>query len=144
MRCYYHRDREAVGLCKSCGKGLCEDCQADLGRGLACKGRCEDDVNELISLTQYYLRSAPAAKAMSRWNRPVCVCVGLFLFVPGAFMMGTGMRDERFSHGIPIGAILVAFGLMTFIFAWKLPQPPEGPSDGEGGSVSQDLGRARD
>jgi hypothetical protein len=26
MRCFYHHDKEAVGSCKSCGKGLCPEC----------------------------------------------------------------------------------------------------------------------
>ncbi len=50
MRCYYHKDKEAVGTCKSCGKGLCRDCAVDLGKGLACRGRCEPDAQAVIQL----------------------------------------------------------------------------------------------
>ena len=39
-----------MGSCKSCGKGLCPDCAADLGKGLACRGRCEADVTAVIEL----------------------------------------------------------------------------------------------
>ncbi|MFN4180737.1 MAG: double zinc ribbon domain-containing protein [Armatimonadota bacterium] len=27
MRCYEHRDLEAVGVCQNCGRGVCENCQ---------------------------------------------------------------------------------------------------------------------
>ncbi len=27
MRCYEHREKEAVGVCQSCGRGVCEECQ---------------------------------------------------------------------------------------------------------------------
>lgn len=27
MRCYEHREMEAVGVCQSCGRGVCEECQ---------------------------------------------------------------------------------------------------------------------
>ncbi len=27
MRCYEHRETEAVGVCQSCGRGVCENCQ---------------------------------------------------------------------------------------------------------------------
>jgi hypothetical protein len=37
MRCFNHTDREAVGTCKCCNKGLCPECAVDLGYGLACK-----------------------------------------------------------------------------------------------------------
>ena len=35
MRCFYHPEREAVGLCKACSKGLCTSCAVDLGHGIA-------------------------------------------------------------------------------------------------------------
>ena len=45
MNCFNHRDKPAIGLCKSCLKGLCEDCVAEVTNGLACKGTCEARVN---------------------------------------------------------------------------------------------------
>jgi len=51
MNCFYHSDREAIGTCKACSKGLCEECAVDLGQGLACGGRHEvlvADYNNLI------------------------------------------------------------------------------------------------
>jgi hypothetical protein len=47
VRCFYHRDLDAVATCKSCGRGLCPDCGADVGNGLACRGRCEAEVRSL-------------------------------------------------------------------------------------------------
>ena len=41
MRCFDHHDRDAVGTCRVCSKGLCVDCAADLGVALGCKGRHE-------------------------------------------------------------------------------------------------------
>ena len=40
MDCFNHPDRSAVGVCKSCGRGLCHDCAVDSPNGLSCKG-CE-------------------------------------------------------------------------------------------------------
>ncbi|HCU25594.1 MAG TPA: hypothetical protein DF383_11315 [Deltaproteobacteria bacterium] len=37
MHCFHHQDHEAIGICKACGKGLCQECTVDLGHGLACK-----------------------------------------------------------------------------------------------------------
>ena len=52
MRCFYHHDKEAVGSCKVCGKALCPECIVDLGKGLACRGRCEADAKALIQLIE--------------------------------------------------------------------------------------------
>ncbi len=44
MVCYYHRSVQAVGVCKNCHKGICEECAVDIGNGLACKSQCEAEV----------------------------------------------------------------------------------------------------
>ncbi|HPB67629.1 MAG TPA: hypothetical protein PLT76_05815 [Candidatus Omnitrophota bacterium] len=49
MKCYHHHDKDAVAVCRACGRALCPACVADLGRGMACKDRCEKDVNALIT-----------------------------------------------------------------------------------------------
>jgi hypothetical protein len=42
MKCYRHRERDAVGVCACCGKGLCaEPCvRDDLAVGLHCDDAC--------------------------------------------------------------------------------------------------------
>jgi hypothetical protein len=44
MRCYYHRDVDAVATCRSCCRGLCDACTAEVNKASACRGRCEADV----------------------------------------------------------------------------------------------------
>jgi hypothetical protein len=44
MRCFNHVDREAIGFCKACCKGLCPECAVDLGFGLSCRGEHEKRV----------------------------------------------------------------------------------------------------
>ena len=41
MRCFYHHDRDAVGTCRLCSKGLCVECAADLDIAIGCKGKHE-------------------------------------------------------------------------------------------------------
>lgn len=41
MNCYYHPERSAIGICQSCGRGLCSDCATDLEDGLGCVSSCE-------------------------------------------------------------------------------------------------------
>ena len=44
MQCYSHRDLVAVGICKSCGKGLCPSCAREIPTGLVCSDACADSV----------------------------------------------------------------------------------------------------
>jgi hypothetical protein len=43
MRCFNHPDRDAVGICSSCRRGVCVECAHEVGKSLACTGQCEDD-----------------------------------------------------------------------------------------------------
>lgn len=52
MKCYSHFNKEAVGMCKSCNKGICVDCSIDTGFGLACQGSCEQEVSEIHELVE--------------------------------------------------------------------------------------------
>jgi heme A synthase len=51
MKCFNHPQTDAVGTCKHCQRGLCHECASEREGGLACRGRCEaqvDAVNALI------------------------------------------------------------------------------------------------
>jgi len=50
MRCFYHQDLEAVGLCKHCSRGICSACAAETEDGLACSGRHEVQVDRVTQL----------------------------------------------------------------------------------------------
>ena len=61
MNCFYHPDQPALGLCKSCGRGLCRSCTAEVPDGLACKNHCEDRVmliNRIIDSNKQILTAA--------------------------------------------------------------------------------------
>jgi hypothetical protein len=57
MDCFSHEGIKAIGACRGCGRGLCDDCVIDTGRGLACRGRCEAWVSTLNSVNSYGRRS---------------------------------------------------------------------------------------
>ena len=41
MKCDKHPDTEAVGTCKSCGRGICQDCKVSMNNVLHCKACVE-------------------------------------------------------------------------------------------------------
>src|SRR6266403_1985893 len=77
MRCFYHQDKEAVGLCKSCAKALCAERAIDLGRGLACRSGCEERVRAIIQLLDRELQSLQ--------QRPARTCVTATTARPAPF-----------------------------------------------------------
>src|SRR5689334_13532225 len=52
MKCFYHPQNDAAGVCRNCQKGICVECVTDLGNGIACKGKCEGEVSEVIAMVE--------------------------------------------------------------------------------------------
>lgn len=46
MRCYKHREENAIAVCRNCGKATCADCCHDTGPGIACSATCEGELLE--------------------------------------------------------------------------------------------------
>ena len=112
MRCFYHQDKEAVGSCKSCGKGLCPDCAADVGKGLACRGRCEEDVRAVVALVDRNIKFSPQTARILDSGRKIRSSAATFNLVTGAIFIAWGFSDtERFSFIIILGACFLAYGI---------------------------------
>jgi hypothetical protein len=141
MRCFYHQDREAVGSCKSCGKGVCAECAVDLGKGLACRNRCEDAAKALIQLidrnlqlvaspTKAHLVVPPsvqrtgqptdyiAAQLTShiRETRNQNWMLGVFCMIVGIVLLVVGIPGHLVALDI-IGGCSVAFSIILLIQA---------------------------
>lgn len=91
MKCAYHPERDAIGSCLSCQRGLCSECAVDMDRGLACKGRCEPEVRRLLDLRDFSFSQphyfAERVRA-GRIGRAVGIGWGL---VAGSILFGIGV-----------------------------------------------------
>lgn len=108
MRCYYHPTTDAVGSCKSCGKGLCPLCAADLGKGLACRERCENDVRALNAFVERNMRLQPASARFGSL---------LFVFMGAAFLLYGLTVGQRMYVVTLSGAGLMVYGLLVLYSA---------------------------
>ena len=135
MRCFYHQDREAIGSCKSCGKGLCPECAVDLGKGLACRGRCEADAQAVIQLIEQNVRHMEVVERALQGRRSVLqqntstrYATGLFLAVAGAIFSIFGAADlENFAFAFALGIACLIFGIYWIILGRRFAKdkPPE-------------------
>jgi hypothetical protein len=119
MRCFYHDDREAVGTCKSCGKGLCRECAVDLTKGLACRGHCEADAQAVIQLIDRNIQVSPDAARMVRRSRGLNSGVAIFYILLGGLSLAGGIRDERLSFFSILGVAMIIFGIYLLVSLWK-------------------------
>ncbi len=63
MKCYVHPNEEAVAICKSCGKGLCKDCNIDIQMKSYCKNCVSENLPQRNDVdSQYSSLFGPAAE----------------------------------------------------------------------------------
>jgi hypothetical protein len=111
MRCFNHASVEAIGNCKACHKGLCAQCVADLGHGLACKGIHEGDVELLHSILSRSARIY-SVTPKSRYLAPAFYAIMGLLFLGYSF----AVPDRAFGLLFWMGAALVTFSVAVFVF----------------------------
>ncbi len=104
MRCFNHPDRDAVGSCKGCSKGLCADCVVDLGHGLACKGVHEDMVET------YNMIIAKNARLHAAAQRNTLVAPLFYVFM-GLVFLGYSLFS---GEGVTSFLSLIGLGFLVF------------------------------
>jgi hypothetical protein len=122
MNCFYHPTVVAVGTCKSCNKGLCPECAADLGKGLACKGHCENDVKGLIHMESFSVAMVDSRKGNMRGGTlsggSLYIAMGLIFIIPAIYI-----HDAiTLCLGLPFGIIVCTLGLLAIRRARNLPK----------------------
>lgn len=110
MNCFNHTGTPAVGTCKACSRGLCSECAADLGHGLACRDKHETMVETYNAIVVKNAQVYAAA--------PKNVLIGpmFYLFmgiVFNAFGLTTHKGVDNFSVIMSIG--FIAFAVVAFV-----------------------------
>jgi hypothetical protein len=65
LKCFYHPNADAVGLCKHCQRGLCPACGAERDGGLACRDRHETEVDQVTALIRRNVQVGVKAQPLS-------------------------------------------------------------------------------
>jgi hypothetical protein len=127
MHCYYHQDKEAVGSCKSCYKGLCSECAVDVGAGLACRGQCEERVRACNALVDRGIKLSPQREKILESNRKslessrkITSNAAIFNLVTGAVFIGWGLFHlERLLFLVILGVCFFVYGIIGLYQARK-------------------------
>ena len=124
MKCYSHRGEDAVGVCKSCQKALCAECAVDLGKGIACRDRCEEDVKQLIAIVDASIRYSPASRSLVGAAKRTGMLSAGFLVAMGAVFLWWGMTtDEGLGFSTVFGGGFVLYGVLQLIRMSRLTTP---------------------
>jgi len=85
MNCFNHREKPALGVCRSCGKGLCEECLQEVTNGLACKGKCEERVALINKSIDAYPQTLDAGRKALKRSARFALALGLIFLLLSLF-----------------------------------------------------------
>jgi hypothetical protein len=121
MECYYHREVSAVGICKSCHKGVCEQCAVDVGSGLACRGECEHVVSSLNEYIKRNIDMMTNVRNLQGYYARVYRIFGFVLGVLGVMAIALGMAAPRGNPFLLIlGFLPLILGIGLFALGTKV------------------------
>lgn len=115
MECFQHEGRPAIGSCRACFRGVCRTCAADLGRGLACAGRCEDAARALIASLDQSVRIQSLSTGMVQGARTLWVGLGWVSLGIGAFVIWLGASLPAHRSIALLGLPFLAIGVLTLL-----------------------------
>ncbi len=102
MKCFNHHDRDAIGVCRACSKGLCPDCATDLDLAIACRSKHEDQARSL-------------SMAQARASRLGSI-LPFFLIGVGLLFVAWGMLTQPISVFVALfGAALLLLGIVFLV-----------------------------
>ena len=122
MQCFKHRTAGAVGICKSCGKGVCAECAADTGDGLACRDTCEERVLLLGRMVANNAKVMRTANAQTRSAGLMAVILGLVFLAFGGWGYLANQPTLMFLGAL--GAVFLVFGLVRLV-GERYPTPED-------------------
>ena len=133
MRCFVHGNTDAVGSCRSCGRGLCHECAVDIDKSLACRDRCESDVRDNLRMTAWSLKMMGPTESTASHSEGILQSVqrsgrvvSLFNIVLGVAMVAWGAFGQpRVWFLVLIGACFLAFGAYDLFRQSREAPPPE-------------------
>lgn len=108
MKCYEHQQQDAVGLCKSCHKGLCSECSHLVSGSVACHD-CQIDVaalNDMVERGQKSYQNLGKQWGPSVFVNTLC---GVLFFGYGLYHYGSS--SSWFLIGL--GAVMLGGGILS-------------------------------
>jgi len=116
MKCYYAPNEDAVGVCKACGKGLSPNYITEYPYGLACKGRCESQVEKLIAMVSRSMELQKPTQSLVKKSGRMALGSGVFLLLLGAvFLYQSSLSQWRDIFSLAFGAIFFGYGLLQIV-----------------------------
>jgi hypothetical protein len=117
MKCYTHRDIEAVAVCRSCGRALCRECVTEVGLSCSCKGRCESVVAAMNELVERGRTAYQKTSVLQHRNGVFIILLGVAFLALGVIDLSRGEASEWTYFVFAAGVLFAGMGVSSLIAA---------------------------
>ena len=116
VKCFRHPQSDAVGTCKYCFKGACNECAKDSDVGIVCSPQCEGEVRSLKEMVDRNKQAFPLVAKTHARN-----AILLTLFAVGFLAFSAIERSDSFLFPffLSFGAILGIGAIFSFLMGRK-------------------------
>jgi hypothetical protein len=112
MQCFVHHEVAAVGICRTCGKGICPACAREIDRGVVCSDACAQFAIDNQAIVDR------AKRVYSIGVKPKIPLGAWFFGTMGVVLLGiAGLLAWSDPNGWPAAAYPGGFGLLLLVFA---------------------------
>jgi hypothetical protein len=108
MKCFYHPQTDAVAICKNCSKGVCFECAVDVGNGVACKGKCEAEVQAVNQMIQRGIKNRNISGNYYKKMTVIWLLIGVAALITSLLLWKSG-RDGIGLIPLAAVALIAAF-----------------------------------
>ena len=119
MKCFQHTTADALGICRTCGKGICGTCARDLGFGIVCSDHCA-----ALATAQHQMSERAAQIYRIGGAKQRIPTATMFMGLFGILFTGFGIWDLHNGNAawIPLimGVGFLVFSGITYLRARKL------------------------
>jgi hypothetical protein len=121
MNCYYSLEKPAIGICKSCGRGISMEFATDVGNGLACKDHCEERVKTLNLIVDRNSAVLAVANKHLKGNMFFMVLLGLIFASLGVYS-ATHSKSGVFGYAfVAMGVAFIVRGILSYARSARYP-----------------------
>lgn len=119
MNCFNHNELSAVGICKHCNKGICQNCLSDTRDGIACKGHCTEEVMAINKLIEHN------KKVVKGTSRNFTSSGILFIVMGSIFILTTILLYRKFDPFLSaMGVLFLAYGIYILLKGRSYKEDP--------------------
>jgi len=116
MKCFYHNSVDAVAICKNCNRGICQECASELLNGVACKNRCEAEVEAVNNLINRNKTSYQKASSAYSRNALIFLLLGILFLAFGGIDISSKPSLGWF---LLLGGIIFLIGALFYFSIGK-------------------------